>query len=139
MLKDDQKLFDGFKRYSKKGFYGPLEVVRDPKEGFIVKALKKIPKKTIIAEYAGQVCRWFLHQEDNASDSLMTLIDSKYKGDLIICPEDKANLAKFISGINNSDLSAKKKKQNVTTFFYYFLHSLSKRYKAEDLLRIEKL
>ena len=105
-LKDIQELsiknihiFEEFKVGFRKFNYGPLVVEKMEPQGFVVKSTNKIPSHTIIAEYAGSVVPYDSKTMEKA-DSIMNYI--RYDGiDYVIQPEPFANLARFISGINN--------------------------------------
>ena len=113
----NKKKYYKFKEQSRKGIYAPVEVVDDPEQRFIVRALDEMVTNTLICEYTGEVClarnRLF---DDN--DSIMDLIHTPTSDtSLVICPEKFGNLARFISGINNKYKEMKKKKnQNVYSF-----------------------
>ena len=137
----NKKKYYKFKEQSRKGIYAPVEVVDDPEQRFIVKALDEMVTNTLICEYTGEVClarnRLF---DDN--DSIMDLIHSPTSDtSLVICPEKFGNLARFISGINNKYKEMKKKKnQNVYSFrvnidgSVHILLLASKRIKKGEIL-----
>jgi hypothetical protein len=101
-------IFEKFKSNLKMGIYPPVEVVYDVNIGFLVKALVKIPKHTIVAEYIGAV-NTITECRNSNSDSLMSLL---LTGDdstsLIIDPSRVGNMARFFSGINNKHYISKK-------------------------------
>jgi len=106
---------------SRHGNYSPVLIEEDKLQGFIVKAYENIPKRTLICEYAGEVdyARNKIFEKNN--DSIMMLLrTTRSKTSLVICPKKFANIAKFISGINNFDPSSKDK-QNVKFFHNIFL------------------
>ena len=111
---ENKKKYYKFKEKSRKGIYAPVEVVDDPEQRFIVRALDDMITNTLICEYSGEVSlarnRLF---DDN--DSIMDLIHTPTSDtNLVICPEKYGNLARFLSGINNKYKALKKKKnQNV--------------------------
>ena len=111
---ENKKKYYKFKEKSRKGIYAPVEVVDDPEQRFVVKALDDMITNTLICEYTGEVSlarnRLF-----DANDSIMDLIHTPTSDtNLVICPEKFGNLARFLSGINNKYKSLKKKKnQNV--------------------------
>ena len=98
-----------FKNYSVNSFYPPIEVVRHNIKGFIVKAVMEIQSNIFIVQYAGDVNR-FTNRPNEANDSMFNLFspdivegkdrDEYKKGDLLIIPERRGNIAKYISGIN---------------------------------------
>lgn len=56
---------------------------------------------TIIAEYAGDV-DFLKNREDDDGDSMMTLMTAVDPAEtLVICPDKRGNVARFINGINN--------------------------------------
>lgn len=106
------QIFKKFKIQSRKGEYGPVKVIDDSIQKFVVQATDDIPMNTIICEYAGEVTllRKKLFAEN---DSIMDLIRTPSSStSLVICPEKYGNLARFLSGINNTNEQLKKK-QNV--------------------------
>jgi len=111
---ENKKKYYKFKEKSRKGIYAPVEVVDDPEQRFIVRALNEMVTNTLICEYTGEVslARNRLFDEN---DSIMDLIHSPTSDtSLVICPEKYGNLARFLSGINNKYKVLKKKKnQNV--------------------------
>jgi hypothetical protein len=137
----NKKKYYQFKEQSRKGIYAPVEVVDDPEQRFIVRALDEMVTNTLICEYTGEVClarnRLF---DDN--DSIMDLIHTPTSDtSLVICPEKYGNLARFISGINNNYKEMKKKKnQNVYSFrvdidgSVHILLLASKRIKKGEIL-----
>ena len=52
-------IFNQFKENLKNGAFPPLKIVYDDQLGFSVEALAVLPKHTLIAEYAGEVHRFF--------------------------------------------------------------------------------
>jgi len=76
-----------------------------------VKAVKDIPKGTIICEYVGQVISKRTAINNNIdNDSLMELfVTNDADTSLLILPKECTNIARFINGINNSDPDAKKR------------------------------
>lgn len=112
MSKEDTDTLNLCKSMMERGEWPPLMVVFDPIEGFTVEADKTIKDLTIITEYVGDV-DYLKKREDDDGDSMMTLIcaaDSSKS--LVICPDKRSNIARFINGINNHTREGKKK-QNV--------------------------
>lgn len=108
----NKKIYYKFKEMSRKAEYCALEILLDEVQGFVVKATADIPNLTLICEYTGEVC---LARDKlfDKNDSIMELIKSPSCADcLVIAPEKFGNIARFLSGINNTD-SKSKKKQNV--------------------------
>lgn len=82
-----------------------------------MKAAEEIKKNSLICEYTGEVC-YLRKKLFDTNDSIMELIrNPSSSSSLVICPEKKGNIARFISGINNSDKNARKK-QNVNSSRY---------------------
>ena len=72
-------------------------------------ATEDIKDKTLICEYTGTVTR-VSDSGATDSDSLMTLLEtSSHKTSLLIDPTSSGNWARLLSGVNNSDIDAKKK------------------------------
>ncbi|EPS73683.1 hypothetical protein M569_01070, partial [Genlisea aurea] len=95
-----------------RGEWPPLMVVYDPQEGFTVEADRFIRDLTIIAEYVGDV-DFLKNREEDGGDSMMTLLTaSDPSKSLVICPDRRSNIARFINGINNH-VKGGKKKMNV--------------------------
>lgn len=112
MDKDTLKIFNEFKGMSRQGNYVPVMIEPDKTQGFFVKALEDIPEMTLISEYVGDV-DFARNRIFDKNDSIMDLLrTTRSKTSLVICPEKFGNLARFLSGINNSEKEAKKK-QNV--------------------------
>lgn len=130
MSKEDTDTLNLCKSMMERGEWPPLMVVFDPIEGwvfpslyqlaalcsfffftinlscilcnrFTVEADKTIRDLTIITEYVGDV-DYLTKRENDEGDSMMTLIcaaDSSKS--LVICPDKRSNIARFINGINN--------------------------------------
>lgn len=114
MSKDNITLFRLYKENLKKGVYPPVEVVYDDELGFTVRALRALPRHTILTEYVGEVTTIDNCHETN-SDGLMILLDTgDPKTSLIIDPTNISNFARFLSGVNNKNLKSKRK-ANVRT------------------------
>ena len=96
-----------------------MEVVLDKSQGFVVRAQAAIPRMTLLCEYVGEVDFERNHKWDE-NDSIMQLLETQNADQkLCILPDRHANIARFISGINNYDKGAKKK-QNVSSGISYF-------------------
>uniref|UniRef100_A0A803KX49 Histone-lysine N-methyltransferase n=1 Tax=Chenopodium quinoa TaxID=63459 RepID=A0A803KX49_CHEQI len=101
----------------RRGECPPLLVVYDSCEGYTVQADAPIKDMTILAEYAGDV-DFIKNRERDDCDSLMTLLlASDPSKSLVICPDKRGNIARFISGINNHTPESKKK-QNLKCVRY---------------------
>ncbi|KAF5191445.1 Histone-lysine n-methyltransferase atxr6 [Thalictrum thalictroides] len=109
LSKEDAETLKLCKEMMERGECSPLMVVFDSKEGFTVEADKYIKDWTIITEYTGDV-DYLKNREYDGGDSMMTLISS---GDpsksLVICPDKRGNIARFINGINNHTPEGRKK------------------------------
>ncbi|KAK1424587.1 hypothetical protein QVD17_19920 [Tagetes erecta] len=109
LSKQDKDAFNLCKAMMANGECPPLMVVFDPLEGFTVEADKFIKDLTIITEYVGDVD--YLHNRENDDgDSIMTLLSAAHPcKTLVICPDKRSNIARFINGINNHTPEGKKK------------------------------
>ncbi|KAK1258369.1 Histone-lysine N-methyltransferase ATXR6 [Acorus gramineus] len=109
MSKEDAETLRLCNKMMERGQWPPLLVVFDRNEGFTVEADRFIKDLTIIAEYAGDV-DYLSNREHDDGDSMMTLISAKYPSQsLIICPDKRGNIARFVNGINNHTPDGKKK------------------------------
>ncbi|KAK4770258.1 hypothetical protein SAY87_030790 [Trapa incisa] len=107
--KEDVETLNLCKDMMRRGECPPLMVVFDPREGFTVEADKLIKDLTIITEYTGDV-DYLRNRENDEGDSIMTLISgSNPSQSLVICPDNKANIARYINGINNHTPEGRKK------------------------------
>ncbi|KAJ0968413.1 hypothetical protein J5N97_025330 [Dioscorea zingiberensis] len=112
MSKEDIEALNLCKKMMGRGEWPPLLVVFDSKEGFTVEADRFIKDLTIITEYVGDV-DYLENREHDDGDSMMTLLSAEDPSkSLVICPDKRSNIARFISGINNHSPDGKKK-QNV--------------------------
>jgi len=69
---------------------------------FTVEADEPIEALTIIAEYVGDVDYLKNREDDEGNNSMMTLLYASDRSQsLIICPDKRSNISRFISGINN--------------------------------------
>ncbi|KAK6155562.1 hypothetical protein DH2020_009810 [Rehmannia glutinosa] len=79
---------------------------------FTVEADRYIRDLTIITEYVGDV-DYLKNRKNDDGDSMMTLLTAADPSkSLVICPDKRSNIARFINGINNH-IPGGKKKQNV--------------------------
>ncbi|XP_076957810.1 histone-lysine N-methyltransferase ATXR6-like isoform X1 [Bidens hawaiensis] len=109
LSKEDTEALNLCKTMMKKGECPPLMVVFDPLEGFTVEADKCIKDMTIITEYVGDV-DYLKSRENDDGDSIMTLISAANASkSLVICPDKRSNIARFINGINNHTPEGRKK------------------------------
>lgn len=71
---------------------------------FTVEADRFIKDLTIITEYVGDV-DYLKNREHDDGDSMMTLLSARDSSkSLVICPDKRSNIARFINGINNHSL-----------------------------------
>ena len=71
---------------------------------YTVEADGPIKAMTFITEYTGDV-DYIMNRENDDGDSFMTLLvgkDASNANSLLICPDKRCNIARFISGINNT-------------------------------------
>ncbi|XVF10114.1 hypothetical protein REPUB_Repub07fG0155200 [Reevesia pubescens] len=102
--KEDVETLILCKRMMEKGECPPLMVVFYPVEGFTVQADRFIKDLTIITEYVGDV-DYLKHREHDDGDSMMTLLHaSNPSKSLVICPDKRGNIARFVNDINNFSL-----------------------------------
>ena len=101
-------IYNKVKENTNDGIYDYIQISEIPNQGRIVKSTKFIKKYTLICEYIGDVFTYksFTQQDvdnDKNVDSNMDLIITpRSETSLIICPYNNSNIARFISGINNS-------------------------------------
>ncbi|XP_052876984.1 probable Histone-lysine N-methyltransferase ATXR5 isoform X2 [Gossypium arboreum] len=76
---------------------------------YTVEADAQIKDMTFIAEYTGDV-DYIKNRENDDCDSMMTLLLATNPSEsLVICPDKRGNIARFINGINNHTPEGKKK------------------------------
>ncbi|WOL15544.1 putative Histone-lysine N-methyltransferase ATXR5 isoform X2 [Canna indica] len=115
--KEDKETLELCRTMYKRGECPPLLVVFDPLEGFTVQADGYIKDMTLITEYAGDV-DYLNNREHDDCDSMMTLLlATNPSNSLVICPDKRGNIARFINGINNHTRDGKKK-QNLKCVRY---------------------
>ncbi|THU73830.1 hypothetical protein C4D60_Mb04t26980 [Musa balbisiana] len=109
LSKEDVETLNLCKRMMERGEWPPLMVVYDPLEGFTVEADRFIRDLTIVTEYVGDV-DFLKNREHDDGDSMMTLLSAANAArSLVICPDQRSNIARFINGINNHTREGKKK------------------------------
>ncbi|KAJ8765825.1 hypothetical protein K2173_015738 [Erythroxylum novogranatense] len=109
LSKEDIETLKLCKSMMDRGECPPLMVVFDPLEGFTVEADKFIKDLTIITEYTGDV-DYLKNRENDDGDSMMTLLSAADPAQsLVICPDKRGNIARFINGINNHTIDGRKK------------------------------
>ena len=91
------KLFHQMKEKTRKMIYGPFKIEKSLEVGYYVKATNYIPKNSLICEYSGQV---ITYDEYSENDSIFWL-DDKH----VIEPIKSANLGKYLSGVNQKNIS----------------------------------
>ncbi|XP_062217239.1 histone-lysine N-methyltransferase ATXR6-like [Phragmites australis] len=115
--KEDVETLNLCKRMMERGEWPPLLVVHDPIEGFTVEADRFIRDLTIITEYVGDV-DFLRNREHDDGDSMMTLLSASSPArSLVICPDRRSNIARFVNGINNHTPEGRKK-QNLKCVRY---------------------
>ncbi|CAM0947456.1 unnamed protein product [Alopecurus aequalis] len=115
--REDVETLDLCKRMMERGEWPPLLVVFDPIEGFTVEADRHIKDLTIITEYVGDV-DYLRNREHDDGDSMMTLLSaSPPSKSLVVCPDKRSNIARYINGINNYTPEGRKK-QNLKCVRY---------------------
>ncbi|GLJ55843.1 hypothetical protein SUGI_1199130 [Cryptomeria japonica] len=109
MPREDKAALEFCQAMYKRGEWPPLMVVYDSLEGFTVEADHFIKDLTIITEYVGDVDH-LRNREKDEGDSMMTLLYTKDQSEtLVICPDKRSNIARFINGINNYTPEGRKK------------------------------
>ncbi|KAJ7959376.1 putative Histone-lysine N-methyltransferase ATXR6 [Quillaja saponaria] len=117
LSKEDSKALNLCKSMMERGECPPVIVVFDPQEGFTVEADRSIKDLTIITEYVGDV-DYLKNRENDDGDSMMTLLSASDPSQtLVICPDKRSNIARFINGINNHTRDGKQK-QNLKCVRY---------------------
>lgn len=117
LSKEDTETLEQCRTMYKRGECPPLLVVFDSCEGFTVEADGPIKDMTLIAEYTGDV-DYIVNRENDDCDSMMTLLLAKDQSNsLVICPDKRGNIARFINGINNHTPDGRKK-QNLKCVRY---------------------
>ncbi|KAK6926042.1 SET domain [Dillenia turbinata] len=109
LSKEDTDTLNLCKSMIERGEWPPLLVVFDTQEGFTVQADRFIRDLTIVTEYVGDV-DYLRNREHDDGDSMMTLLSSADPSkSLVICPDKRSNIARFINGINNHTPEGKRK------------------------------
>jgi integrase len=98
VCQENAEIFRRFKERSRGMMYAPLVLEQDATQGWIVRATRRIEARTLLCEYSGQVMKY---SKAPKSDSVMEYVD--YLGcSYVIVPDSVGNIARFISGVNNS-------------------------------------
>ncbi|GAU38098.1 hypothetical protein TSUD_318920 [Trifolium subterraneum] len=101
LTKEDGEIIEHCTTMIKRGEFPPLMVVYDSCQGYTLEADDPIKDMTFIAEYTGDV-DYLKKREFDDCDSMMTLLlAEECASSLVICADKRANIARFISGINN--------------------------------------
>ncbi|CAL5364852.1 unnamed protein product [Camellia sinensis] len=117
LSKEDTETLEHCRAMYKRGECPPLRVVFDSCEGFTVEADGPIKDMTLITDYTGDV-DYITNREHDDCDSMMTLLLAKDPSNsLLICPDKRGNIARFINGINNHTPEGRKK-QNLKCVRY---------------------
>lgn len=74
---------------------------------FVVEADEDMPSMTFIAEYSGEVDYMRCCQYDSGNSIMGLLFSDDPVKELVICPDRRGNIARFLSGINNHRVSVK--------------------------------
>ncbi|KAL5228371.1 hypothetical protein ABZP36_016636 [Zizania latifolia] len=115
--KEDKETIELCRTMQKRGECPPLLVVFDSREGFTVQADADIKDMTFITEYTGDV-DYLKNRANDDCDSIMTLLLTEDPTKrLVICPDKRGNISRFINGINNHTPDGKKK-QNIKCVRY---------------------
>jgi len=103
MSPENLQVFLRFKEMSRKGFYAPISIEYHPTQEFVAVAAEDIPDLTLISEYSGIVEPTRSHLFDTKNDSIMDLLrTTTSSSSLVICPDRRGNLGRYLSGVNNS-------------------------------------
>ncbi|PKA59774.1 Histone-lysine N-methyltransferase ATXR6 [Apostasia shenzhenica] len=117
LAKEDREALELCRSMYRRGECPPLIVVFDSCEGFTVQADEDIKDMTFITEYTGDV-DYLENREHDDCDSMMTLLlATNPSHSLVICPDKRGNIARFINGINNHTQEGRKK-QNLKCVRY---------------------
>ncbi|CAK9143978.1 unnamed protein product [Ilex paraguariensis] len=117
LSKENTETVEHCRAMYKRGECPPLVVVFDSCEGYTVEADGSIKDMTFVTEYTGDV-DYIKNREHDDCDSMMTLLlAADPSNNLVICPDKRGNIARFISGINNHT-SEGRKKQNLKCVRY---------------------
>ena len=108
------KIYNQLKDHTNDGEYNYIQICRTQNQGCVVKAIMDIQKYTLICEYIGDVftyknfCKQEKRKGKNVDSNMDLILTPRAETSLIICPYNHSNIARFISGINNSDPNYKK-------------------------------
>jgi hypothetical protein len=99
---------ESFKLLSKNGMNGPFKVEECKVKGFIIKALYALQENCLISFYVGDVDS-LVYRSTSDEDDMLVLCstdknrDINNKRTLLICARVRANISRYISGINNDN------------------------------------
>ena len=102
------------KKNTNDGAYNYIKICEIYNQGFIVRAATFIERHTLICEYIGDIfthrefCQLIIDKDKNVDSNMDLIITPISETSLIICPYNHSNIARFISGINNSVPNFKK-------------------------------
>ncbi|KAL9241456.1 hypothetical protein vseg_015567 [Gypsophila vaccaria] len=117
LSKEDLETVKHCRAMARRGECPPLLITYDACEGYTVEADAPIKDLTFIGEYTGDV-DYIKNRERDDCDSLMTLLlTTDPSKSLVVCPDKRGNIARFINGINNHTPESKKK-QNLKCVRY---------------------
>lgn len=117
LSKEDTETLEHCRTMYKRGKCPPLIVVFDSCEGYTVEVDGPIKHMTFVTEYTGDV-DYIKNRENDDCDSMMTLLLATDPSEsLVICPDKRGNIARFINGINNHTPEGRKK-QNLKCVRY---------------------
>lgn len=101
MCKEDKATLDLCKTMCSHGEWPPLMVTHDSRQGFVFEADRNIKDMTIIAKYTGEVDYMCRRQYDSGNSIMGLLFSDNPVKELVICPDRRGNIARFVSDINN--------------------------------------
>ncbi|CAL4994852.1 unnamed protein product [Urochloa decumbens] len=115
--KKDKETIELCRTMQERGQCPPLLVVFDSREGFTLQADAHIKDMTFIAEFAGDVDYLEIREHDDSNCMMTLLLTADPSQSLVICQDKRANISRFISGINNHTPEGRKR-QNVKCVRY---------------------
>ncbi|XP_073024483.1 probable Histone-lysine N-methyltransferase ATXR5 isoform X1 [Primulina eburnea] len=117
LAKEDIETLELCRAMYGRGECPPLIVTFDSCEGYTVEADGPVKDMTFLAEYTGDV-DYIKNREQDDCDSMMTLLlATDPSKSLVVCPDKRGNISRFINGINNYTPEGRKK-QNVKCVRY---------------------
>ena len=101
--------FNQVKTMTEKGEYNYIKISKVKEQDYVVRASIDIKENTLICEYTGNVLTYKkfcnLDEEDpiKKNNSIIDLtVTPNSETSLIICPYKYSNIARFLSGVNNT-------------------------------------